>query len=197
MLRLANADVLPFTFSPLSETIGTYLKDLADITAATRSDVLKTNDLIGDNAYSLAADPTLHRVLPTRREAIPYVNFAPLQNSLQQLSDAARTYDAALRKMTSTGKTVSSQQSAALDQILMKAERAMTANGLPRRPWFQHQVYAPGFYTGYGVKTLPGVREAIEQRNWKEAEDQVVITARALDALTAQVISATRAIGAA
>jgi N-acetylated-alpha-linked acidic dipeptidase len=194
MLRLANADVLPFTFSPLSETIGTYLKDLTDITANTRSDVMRRNELLSDNAYSLAADPTLHRVLPSHREPIPYLNFAPLQNSLQQLDDAARAYDAALKRLTSAGKPISSQQSAMLDQILMKAERTMTGNGLPRRPWFQHQVYAPGFYTGYGVKTLPGVREAIEQRNWKEAEEQVGITARALDALTAQIVSAARAI---
>ena len=196
VLRLANADVLPFTFSPLSETIGTYLKDLTDITASTRSEVIRRNDLIGENAYSLAADPTLHRVLPNRREPIPYLNFAPLENSLQQLDAAAGSYDAALKRLTAAGKTVSTQQSAVLDQILMKAERTMTAGGLPRRPWFQHQVYAPGYYTGYGVKTLPGVREAIEERNWKEAEEQVGITARALDALTNQITSATKAIGA-
>lgn len=196
MLRLANADVLPFTFSPLSETIAIYLKDLTDITASTRSDVIRSNDLIGENAYGLSTDPTLHRVLPTRREPIPYLNFSPLQNSLEQLDDAATAYDSALKRMTSTGKSISSQQSAVLDQILMKAERTMTSGGLPRRPWFQHQVYAPGYYTGYGVKTLPGVREAIEQRNWKEAEEQVGVTSRALDALTNQIISATKAIGA-
>ena len=60
----------------------------------------------------------------------------------------------------------------------MKTERALTRKeGLPRRPWYRHQIYAPGFYTGYGVKTLPGVREALEQRQWKEAEEQVGVVA--------------------
>ena len=55
---------------------------------------------------------------------------------------------------------------------------------MPRRPWYRHQIYAPGFYTGYGVKTLPGVREAIEQKNWSEADQQIVATAQALAAHT-------------
>ena len=53
----------------------------------------------------------------------------------------------------------------------------LTTNGLPRRAWYKHCLYAPGFYTGYGVKTMPGVREAIEQRNWKEAQEQIMINA--------------------
>ena len=80
----------------------------------------------------------------------------------------------------------------ALDVILMSAEQALTRpEGLPVRPWFRHQVYAPGFYTGYGVKTLPGVREALEQRDWKLAEEQAVVEARTLDAFAAQIDRAT------
>jgi N-acetylated-alpha-linked acidic dipeptidase len=194
MLRLANADVLPFTFSPLSETIGTYLRDLSEMTANLRKETIRRNELVSERAYLLAADPTLNRILPVKREPIPFLNFSPLENSLQRLDIAAHAYDFALKALTGSGRAISAQQSAMLDQVLMKAERAMTSNGLPRRPWFRHQVYAPGFYTGYGVKTLPGVREAIEQRNWKEAEEQVDITAKALDALTVQISSATRKI---
>ncbi len=62
----------------------------------------------------------------------------------------------------------------ALNNLLMYAEQQLTsAEGLPRRPWYRHQIYAPGFYTGYGVKTLPGVREAIEQQDWNEAQEQI------------------------
>ena len=72
-----------------------------------------------------------------------------------------------------------------LDEKLIATERSLIRNeGLPRRPWFRHQIYAPGYYTGYGVKTLPGVREAIEERNWKEAAEQVEIVSRTLDAMT-------------
>ena len=65
----------------------------------------------------------------------------------------------------------------------MRAEQSLTrSEGLPRRPWFRHQIYAPGFYTGYGVKTLPGVREAIEQKNWTEGNQQIEIEAKVIDA---------------
>ncbi|MBA3657576.1 MAG: M28 family peptidase [Gemmatimonadaceae bacterium] len=195
VLRLASADVLPFTFGPLSETIGTYLKELTDIAENTRKETIRRNELVAAGLYALAADPTQKRVMPTQREPIPFVNFSPLQNSLQRLDDVANRYDAALRKSVTAGNPISSSQAKTLDDILMKAERTMTGNGLPRRPWFIHQVYAPGFYTGYGVKTLPGVREAMEQRNWKEVEEQIGITARALDALTSQIIAATNATG--
>jgi N-acetylated-alpha-linked acidic dipeptidase len=71
-------------------------------------------------------------------------------------------------------------------------EQALTrAEGLPGRPWFRHYVYAPGYYTGYGVKTLPGVREALELRDWKGAEEQAVITARTLEGFAAQIDKAT------
>jgi N-acetylated-alpha-linked acidic dipeptidase len=58
---------------------------------------------------------------------------------------------------------------------------------LPRRPWFKHQIYAPGFYTGYGVKTLPGIREAIEQHRWEEASEQIGVVAGTLEKTAAQV----------
>ena len=68
------------------------------------------------------------------------------------------------------------------------AERSLVyVNGLPRRPWYKHEIYAPGYYTGYGVKTLPGIREAIEQRNWKEAQESIDIVANALQSYTDQV----------
>src|SRR5438445_685498 len=66
-----------------------------------------------------------------------------------------------------------------------------TPQGLPRRPWFRHQIYAPGFYTGYGVKTVPGVREAIEQKQWTEANQQIEIVARVIENYAAQVDRAT------
>jgi len=112
---------------------------------------------------------------------VPYINFAPLQNAVVQLNESAKAYDSARHDLMAGGGPLSASTSGELDQALIKSERSLTRpEGLPRRPWFTHQVYAPGFYTGYGVKTIPGVREAIEQRNWKEAEDQVVVVAGVL-----------------
>ena len=83
---------------------------------------------------------------------------------------------------------MSSDQQKALDQILFKTERSLTrSEGLPRRDWFTHQIYAPGYYTGYGVKTLPAIREAIEQRNWKEAQEQIAVVAGTLDRFSAEI----------
>ena len=69
------------------------------------------------------------------------------------------------------------------NKALYRAEQQLMINGLPRREWYKHSIYAPGFYTGYGVKTMPGIREAIEQRNWKEAQEQIKIDAAAINKL--------------
>jgi len=82
-------------------------------------------------------------------------------------------YQTARYARESAGKRLSAAEQLRLDEILYKTERAMTGQGLPRRDWFRHQIYAPGFYTGYGVKTLPGIREALEQRDWREAAEQI------------------------
>jgi len=109
------------------------------------------------------------------------LNFAPLQNALARLQEASRRYDQVAERAFSGRRMLSREERAALDRLLIETERAMTRDeGLPRRPWFKHQVYAPGFYTGYGVKTLPGVREAIEQRNWEEADREIEIVAQTL-----------------
>ena len=75
-----------------------------------------------------------------------------------------------------------------MNEILFKAERSLiNEKGLPRRSWYKHQIYAPGYYTGYGVKTLPGIREAIEQRNWKEAQENIEIVSKTIENYTQQV----------
>jgi N-acetylated-alpha-linked acidic dipeptidase len=80
-----------------------------------------------------------------------------------------------------------------LNALLYQSERKLLSEaGLPRREWFKHQIYAPGFYTGYGVKTLPGAREAIEQKNWVEATEQIKVITRTLDTMSSQIEAAAR-----
>jgi N-acetylated-alpha-linked acidic dipeptidase len=76
----------------------------------------------------------------------------------------------------------------------MHIEQSLLRNdGLPRRPWFRHQIYAPGFYTGYGVKTVPGVREAIEQKQWSDANAQIEIVAKVIEGYVSEVEKGTAA----
>jgi N-acetylated-alpha-linked acidic dipeptidase len=157
-----------------------------------RENTRMKNLMISEKTFDIVADPTQHHVGPTAEAPVPFINFAPLQNSLAKLQESVRAYSAAMNTFSSTDKLPSLEVQKSLDQSLIRTERAMTfEKGLPRRPWFKHQIYAPGFYTGYGVKTLPGVREAIEQRNWSEAADEIAIVAKTLDQVSSEIDRAT------
>ena len=192
VLRLANADVLPLYFNNLSDTIERYVREITKLADDMREETRQKNQEISNHTLEMVADPTQPFVAPKIEEPVPFLDFAPLQNSLTRLQESARRYDAAMNEAANAGRTLTPEAEKSLDEALIKTERAMTREqGLPRRPWFKHQIYAPGFYTGYGVKTLPGVREAIEQRNWKEANDEVNIVAETLDSLSAEIDRAT------
>jgi len=196
MLRLANADILPFAFSPFSETVGTYLKEVTKLGDDMREETERTNALIRDRVFQLASDPKQPIVPPKAMEPVPAIDFSPLQTALTRLERVSKAYDSAAARALGAPK-LNTAALASLDKTLMRTERALTAKeGLPRRSWFRHQIYAPGYYTGYGVKTLPGVREAIEQRNWREMKAQLAIIAKTLDAMSAEIESATKQLGA-
>ncbi len=182
MLRLANADVLPFEFTRLASTIGGYTEELPKLLDTMRVETEETNKLIDDGSLKAASDPTKPFFAPKKKDAVPFLNFAPLQNAVAKLKLAAAKYEAS-----------KASSSSSLDHILMSVERSMLGEGLPRRPWYRHEVYAPGFYTGYGVKTIPGVREAIEQRDWKEAQEQIALAAEALGRLSSTIEAAVNA----
>lgn len=187
-IRLANADTIPFEFSNFADTVGRYATEVSLLADSMRDETRSFNQAISSGMLKSVQDPTETFIVPAPREPVPFLNFAPLQNSIARLNESVRAYQAAAK-----GKQVSS---AALDAALYKSERALTrTEGLPRRDWFRHQIYAPGFYTGYGVKTLPGIREAIEQRNWKEAEEQIGIASRTIDNFAAEVDKAARLLG--
>jgi N-acetylated-alpha-linked acidic dipeptidase len=180
-LRLANADVLPFEFMNFADTVGVYVKEIMTLADTMREETKQMNQMISDGTLKAAQDPKEIFVMPKTKSDVPFLNFAPLQNALAKLQESAKNYQKAMKN-----KPATSQKS--LDEILMKTERALTNNaGLPRRDWFKHQIYAPGFYTGYGVKTLPAVREAIEQRDWKEAGEQISIVAKTIEKFAAEI----------
>jgi N-acetylated-alpha-linked acidic dipeptidase len=182
VLRLAEADVLPFSFGAMAETVGRYVTELEKLADDMRSRTEEENRQIKDRTMEVAGDPRVALVVPAPKPAVPFLNFAPLRNALRKVEESAREYDKARAASSGVGPGV------ALDQTLMGVERTLTrAEGLPRRPWFRHHVYAPGFYTGYGVKTLPGIREALEQRQWDEVPRQVDIAASVLERYAAEI----------
>jgi N-acetylated-alpha-linked acidic dipeptidase len=190
VLRLANADVLPFEFTAFAETIGTYIDEIAALIDEMREETERRNHLILDGVYEAVADPRQTFVTPHVRPAVPHLNLSPLRNAHAALRESARRYDVALAALEPARLPL--EKKMMLDEILYGSERLLTSDaGLPRRPWFKHQIYAPGFYTGYGVKTLPGVREAAEQRVWQEAEEQIGLVAETLRRFTAEIDRAT------
>jgi N-acetylated-alpha-linked acidic dipeptidase len=191
VLRLADADVLPFEFTAFADTLGRYVAEVGKLADEMRDETEETNRRLRDRTYQLAADPTQVHVLPTPRPSLPHISLAPLLNAKGKVEDSARAFEAAWTARTAAGALPPETQKA-LDAVLLTAERSLTrAEGLPRRPWFVHQVYAPGFYTGYGVKTLPAVREALEQREFAQAEEQAHVVAGVLEGFAAQIDRAT------
>ncbi|MDQ3062142.1 MAG: folate hydrolase, partial [Acidobacteriota bacterium] len=173
--------VLPFEFTNFADTVGVYVKEITTLADTMREETKQMNQMISDGTLKAAQDPKEIFVMPKTKSDVPFLNFAPLQNALAKLQESAKNYQKAMKNKPATSQKL-------LDEILMKTERALTNNaGLPRRDWFKHQIYAPGFYTGYGVKTLPAVREAIEQRDWKEAGEQISIVAKTIEKFAAEI----------
>jgi N-acetylated-alpha-linked acidic dipeptidase len=192
VMRLADADLLPFEFTRAASRIKSYLADVQRVADTMRTDTAEHNRRVDDNVFGLTSNPAETLAAPKKRDVVPPFDFAPLANAVDRLTVAARRYDAKAGEIVAAG---GGAQVAAANAVLLQAERALTLkDGLPRRPWFTHQIYAPGFYTGYGVKTLPAVREAIEERKWDEAKTQIPRVAGAIEAYAAQVEKAAAAL---
>ncbi|HEV2852596.1 MAG TPA: transferrin receptor-like dimerization domain-containing protein [Thermoanaerobaculia bacterium] len=192
VLRLANADVLPFEFERAAATLARYADEVMKMPDDLRKETEERNRRLDDKVYEAVDDPTQTWVAPKRLDPVPYLNFAPLQNAVATLKKSAAAYAKAWSAATADGKMPSPDVQKQLDQILMKTERALTRKeGLPRRSWYAHQIYAPGAYTGYGVKTLPGVREALEQRDWREAAEQAGFVAETIEGFAREIDRAT------
>lgn len=176
-LRFAQADVLPFDFKALQKTIAGYLSEVISATEQLRESTAVENQVIRENRYVQAADPTETYFPPLPAAEVPYIDFSALQNAIVAMEKAT----AGLAEKINTG-SLSEENKRTLNRKLYQAEQQLLLpDGLPRRSWYRHSIYAPGFYTGYGVKTLPGVREAIEQRNWKEAQTEIQKAAQAIN----------------
>ena len=183
VLRLADADLLPFNFSDLFSTVRDYVNELQRLAENQSDQIRERNRQISEGTFSATSDPEKPSVAPAMEAVPPHLNFAPLQNALDALNRSADHYQRLYaRAGQDGGATLGRASLAQLNLELLQSERALTdANGLPGRPWFKHQLYAPGFYTGYGVKTVPAVREAIEQKQWTTAEQSISTVSKVLE----------------
>ncbi len=183
MMRLADAELLPYDFTGLAETIHTYDDELKKLLKDKQEAVRERNLEIDEGVFTATNNPKEPLVPPTKEDPPPYLNFAPLDNAADALTRSATHYQKALEKARGDGGVALAHASLEqVNELLIESERKLTSSdGLPGRPWFEHQIYAPGFYTGYGVKTLPAAREAIEQKKWKEADEGLAEIGRILD----------------
>jgi N-acetylated-alpha-linked acidic dipeptidase len=179
VMRLADADVLPYDYTDLAETVQRYVSELQSLATSEADEATERNMELRDSTYAVTNDPHHPLVAPAAEATVPHLEFAALQNAADSLTRAARRYDAAFARAIQGGGA----SFAAANAQLVRSERVLLSDaGLPNRPWFKHLLYAPGYYTGYGVKTIPGVREAIEQHEWSLANQQIERVAAALNA---------------
>jgi N-acetylated-alpha-linked acidic dipeptidase len=193
VMRLADADLLPYDFTGFSDTIRRYVDEVRKLATDLRERTIERNREIDDGVFAAVEDPREKMRPPARETVPPFLNFAPLENGLSALQRASEQYDQALSKAAANGGAELARASLrdANDKLIL-VERALTLkDGLPGRPWYEHQIYAPGLYTGYGVKTLPAVRESIEQKQWTEADQQIVRVGKVLENAGEAISSAT------
>jgi len=182
-MRLADSELLPYDFDNFTETIRRYIDEVQKLAKDKRDQIVERNRRIDEGLFAATMDPRFPEVAPPSEAVPPFLNFAPLENGFAALQRTTELYDKALAQaMENDGAALARAALKDANDKLAAVERALTLNeGLPNRPWFKHQIYAPGFYTGYDVKTLPAVREAIEQKDWKLAGEEIVKVGKVLE----------------
>ena len=199
VMRLADADLLPFEFGDFADTVQTYLKELKTLAQKSQDEIRERNREIEEGVFTATNDPRRPLVPPRVESVPPHLNFSPLENAVDALNRASGEYRKAFDQANAKGgAALSSASLAGVNKLLIESERRLTnSEGLPNRPWFKHQLYAPGFYTGYAVKTVPAVREAIELKQWKQADEAIVVVAHVLENEAALISSAAQKLAAA
>jgi N-acetylated-alpha-linked acidic dipeptidase len=192
VMRLADADLLPFEFRNLADTLRRYVQELQKILKDKQEEIRERNRQIEEGVFTATADPKKTVVPPPAEVVPPFMNFAPLENALETLDHSAQRYSLALEKAEAQGGAgLAGALLQTVNEKLLRTERSFTSpDGLPERPWFRHQIYAPGAYTGYGAKPLAAVREAMDKKDWKQADAQIPRIGRILEAEAAAIDAA-------
>ncbi len=193
VLRIADADTPPVRFGDLAATVKTYLGEVKALIETRRKQDEKRTALLAGDAFRLASDPKAPVAAPAAEAPTPVIELATLENAIARLEASAKAYDAAF---AAKGAALAPAARAKLNASLLGIDQALLIpEGLPGRDWYKHALYAPGRFTGYGAKTLPGVREAVEERRFADANRYAGLTAAALDRFSARLDAARAIIG--
>jgi N-acetylated-alpha-linked acidic dipeptidase len=188
MLRAAQAELIPARETDFAAQVAGYGEELHKLADGMRAKTREQDKLLDDDSYKLTANPDEPRAPPPRTADVPYLNFSELDNAVAKLEQSAKAFDKEFARLSSSNDAGSGGERERVNSALAILERDLTdPRGLPRREWYQHMIYAPGLHTGYGVKTLPGIREAIEERRWEEANQYIGVVSRALNAYSARM----------
>jgi N-acetylated-alpha-linked acidic dipeptidase len=183
IMRMADADLLPFQFADLADDVKMYVREVEKFAAQQRDEIQERNQKIQEGLFEATADPRETWVAPKKEDMPPHLNFAPLDNAVENLVRSSAEYQKVLEKAGANGGAVLASASLQeINELLIQSERKLTTpEGLPGRFWYKHQLYAPGAYTGYAAKAIPAVRENLEQKKWKEAEQAAASVAQVLE----------------
>lgn len=192
VVRMADADLLPFQFSDFADDVKMYVREVEKFADKQREEIQENNQKLTEGMYEATADPRYTWVTPKKEEVPPHLNFAPLDNAVESLERSSAEYQKALDRVSANGgAALASASLKEVNEMLIQCEHKLTTpEGLPGRFWYKHELYAPGVYTGYAAKAIPAVREGLEQKNWKQAEESAARVAKVLES-EAQHISAT------
>jgi N-acetylated-alpha-linked acidic dipeptidase len=188
VLRASQAELIPVRESDFAASVAGYNEELHKLAEGMRTKTRELAKLLEDESYKLTVNPDFPRAAPARLVDVPYLNFASLDNAVARLEQSAKAFDREYARLSATSDSGSSGERERVNSTLAVLEQnLMDSRGLPGREWYQHMIYAPGLHTGYGVKTLPGIREAIEERRWDEANQYIGVVSRALNNYSARM----------
>jgi N-acetylated-alpha-linked acidic dipeptidase len=188
MLRAAQAEIIPVRESDFAASVAGYDEELHKLADTLRSKTRELSRLLDDESYKLTTNPEFPRAPPPRLAEVPYLNFAELDNAVAKLEQSAKAFDKEYARLAAANDAASGAAKERVNSALASLEQSLTdSHGLPGREWYQHMIYAPGLHTGYGVKTLPGIREAIEEQRWDEANQYIGVVSRALNNYSARM----------
>ena len=189
VIKAADADLPIQQASDFADAIDQYVGEVKRLADTRRGAAESQKKMLADNVYALAADPTKPHANPTALQEVPKFDFAPLDDAAANLKKSAKAYDDAL---AANGASLPAADRVRLQGVMQSIDQTLLLDkGLPGRDWYKNSIYAPGRFTGYGAKTLPGVREAIEEERWSDATQYIGLTAGTINAYSARLDQAT------
>jgi N-acetylated-alpha-linked acidic dipeptidase len=198
IMRMADADLLPLQFADFADDVKMYVREVEKFAGQQRDEIQERNQKIQEGVFEATSDPRETWVNPKKEDMPPHLNFAPLDNAVEDLTKSSAEYQKVLDRVSANGGALLASSSIQeVNLLLMQSEHKLTTpEGLPGRFWYKHELYAPGAYTGYAAKAIPAVRENLEQKKWKEAEQAAARVAQVLENESALINSATAKLSA-